>query len=353
MRQLNTGKNFTERQASMAGVQKQFEEFHKAIRLDENDENARLREKRDTLIKDLKNRLPDDAPAFEYFHQGSYSMNTGTCPPDGNHDIDIGIVFDCKKDKYEDPVVLKQIVRDALNYGNRSVVIRRPCVTVNYVVDGKTAYHVDLAIYANRDDGKLDIAMGKEFSDSSKRVWQVAEPQRLTGLVNDRFSGDEAAQFRRCVRYFKRWRDVQFSNGGSPLSIALTVAAYRWFQAQKDYITGKYVDLAAMRVLAKAMLDQFVSVLGENGQYVSRLAVTLPVDPYSDLMSKLSDSQMGMFKEKLQSLYDALVEAFEETLPEDACKILRKHFGDEFPVPAKEETAKAVSAPYVSTGSSA
>lgn len=336
----------------MASVQKYFEEFHANIRLDESDENAKLREKRDILLKDLRARLSSEVPCFESFHQGSYSMNTGTVPLDGNYDIDIGIIFDCKKDKYPDPVVLKQKVRDALNYGNRTVVIRRPCVTVNYLANGEPAYHVDLAIYAKRDDVKLDLAMGKEHSEVSKRYWQVSEPKRLTTLITSRLEGDDAAQYRRCIRYLKRWRDGQFSNGGAPLSIALTVAAYHWFQAHKDAFNGKYVDLVAMRMWVKAILNQFSSLITDDG-IAERLQVTLPVDPSNDLMSNLSNAQMTTFKAKLQSLYDALVEASNEPLPEDACKKLKAQFGDEFPVPAKEETAKAVSAPYVSTGTSA
>lgn len=337
----------------MAAVQTYFEQFHSNIRLDDDDENAKLREKRDTLVKDLRNRLPEDMPGFDSFNQGSYSMNTGTVPRDGNYDIDVGIIFDCKKDKYEDPVELKKKVRDALNYGNRTVNIRRPCVTVNYMRNGEPEYHVDLAIYVKRDDDMLDITMGKEHSEDDKRIYQVSEPKRLTSLINDRFSGDDAAQYRRCIRYIKRWRDVQFSNGGAPLSIALTVAAYRWFQVNKDIMSGKYIDLVALRLLVKNMLNQFTSVITEDGKISSRLKIILPVQPSSDLMEKLTDTQMETFKVKLQYLYDALVDASEEPLPEEACKTLRRQFGDEFPVPAKEETAKAVSAPYVSTGTSA
>jgi len=38
----------------MPTIQKDFEDFHSKIKLDENDENAKLREKRDTLIKELR-----------------------------------------------------------------------------------------------------------------------------------------------------------------------------------------------------------------------------------------------------------------------------------------------------------
>lgn len=335
----------------MAAVQKQFDEFHSCIKLDEDDEKRKLCDKRETLLKELRTRLPADVPSFENFNQGSYAMHTGAVPLDGNYDIDVGLIFDCKRDKYTDPVELKKKVRDALTNANRTVAIRRPCVTVTYKRDDKPEYHVDLVVYVKRDDDKLDLAKGKEHSETSNRVWEVSDPKKLTGLISDRFKDDDVAQYRRCIRYLKRWRNVQF-NAGAPLSIALTVAAYHWFQPNKDLMTGKYIDLFALQELVKAMLWRFESVTNAQGT-TDRLKVILPVTPDTDLTDWMTNSQMDNFKAKLESLRDALKQAYDEPLPEDACKILAKQFGDEFPVPPKEETAKAVKAPYVNTGSSA
>jgi len=248
----------------MAAIQTQFDAFHSRIKLDDDDERATLRQKRETLVKDLREKLPEDVPAFKEFNQGSYAMNTGTVPLNGNYDIDVGLVFECKQDKYKDPVELKKKVRDALNRLNRTVDIRRPCVTVTYLRDGNPEYHLDLAIYAQRDDGLLDLAVGKEFSLPAERKWQISNPKGLTGLIKDRLKEDEAAQFRRCVRYMKRWRDHKFSNGGAPLSIALTVAAYHWFQPYQE-LSGKFVDLAALKNLTSDMLNNFTATWCEEG----------------------------------------------------------------------------------------
>ena len=80
------------------------------------------------------------------------------------------------------------------------------------------------------------------------------------------------------------------------------------------------------------------------------MEVALPVEPYSDLMAKQTAAQMKNFKEKLESLRDALQIAYDEDLPEDACKHLKKQFGDDFKVP---ETAKVVGPAVISTGNSA
>jgi len=336
----------------MPAVQGQFDEFHSLIKLDEDDEKAKLREKRDTLLKALKAGLGDDVPAFENFNQGSYSMHTGVVPLDGNYDIDVGLIFDCKRDKYTDPVALKKKVRDALDTNCRTVVIRRPCVTVNYMRDKEVDYHVDLAVYVKRDDSLLDLAKGKENSDASKRVWEVSDPKGLTSIICKAFSKpEELAQFRRCIRYLKRWRNVQFSTG-APLSIALTVAAKQQFRPHFE-TSGKPGDLIALLNWVKAMLDAFDYTYTADDGFHSRLKVLLPVSPHTDLMEWMSQAQMDAFRLKLEGLRDALQGAYDEDLPEDACKVLNKQFGDDFKVPTKADTARAVSAPVISTGSSA
>lgn len=336
----------------MPAVQKYFEDFHANIKLDNDDEKAKLRDKRDTLLRVLKANLDDDVPRFESFNQGSYSMHTGVLPLDGNYDIDVGLIFDCKWDKYPDPVVLKKKVRDALDTHGRTVTIRRPCVTVNYMRGGEVDYHVDLAIYAKRDDGLLDIAKGKENSAFDKRFWELSDPKKLTSSICNAFTDDaQLAQYRRCIRYLKRWRNIQFTNGGAPLSIALTVAAKFWFTPHFD-ISGKPCDLLAMTDWVNKMLMQFQSSSTDEGLY-ERLKVALPVTPYTDVMAGMTKTQMATFKEKLEGLRDTLSDAYDEDLPEDACKLLNKQFGDDFKVPEKQETAKATRAPFISTGNSA
>ncbi len=344
---------FDDRDKKMPAVQKQFEDFHKAICFDEDDEKATLREKRDIIIKALKDNLGDDCPSFTYFHQGSYSMHTGVVPLDSNFDIDVGLIFDCDQDKYPDPVVLKKKVRDAVDTNFRTVEIRRPCVTVNYISGGKTIYHVDLAVYCRDSGGRLYLAKGKENSAIEHRIWEATDPKGLTKLVCGAFDeSSELAQYRRCIRYLKRWRHWQFTGPGAPLSIALTVAALKWFEPNFG-TSGKPVDVLAMLNWVQRMLDNFTSEYREDGGWHERLKVPLPVEPYTDLMAKRTAAQMTDFKGRLESLRGALQEAYNEELPEDACKVLKKQFGDDFKIPDKAETAKMVAPAVISTGNSA
>lgn len=341
-----------DKERKMPAVQKQFEDFHSAICFDEDDEKATLREKRDTILKALKDNLGDEVPPFVNFNQGSYSMHTGVVPLDGNFDIDVGIIFDCDQQKFG-PVELKKKVRDAVDSNFRTVVIRRPCVTVNYISGGEIAYHVDLAVYTTGSDGKLYLAKGKENSNEEHKIWEVSDPKGLTKKVCGAFDDpDQLAQYRRCIRYLKRWRHVQFKGSGAPLSIALTVAALHWFTPSFG-TSGKPVDLLAMLEWVKAMLDQFSNEYNNDDGFHQRLKVVLPVEPHSDLMAKRTAAQMKDFKERLESLRDALQQAYDEELPEDACKLLKKQFGDDFKIPEKADTAKAVQPAVISTGNSA
>ena len=58
----------------MANAQTQFESFHKTILLDYDTSQA-LRDRRKTLLQDLKNNISDGAPTYTHFTQGSYALN--------------------------------------------------------------------------------------------------------------------------------------------------------------------------------------------------------------------------------------------------------------------------------------
>lgn len=350
----------------MADIQKYFIEFHVKIKQDRFKENKTLREKRDRILDRLKNNwdkifedLDIDPPKYETFNQGSYDLGTGNIPTNGDYDIDVGIIIKISKDDYPDPVKVKKWIHDALDGHTKSVEIRRPCVTVSYQQDGEQIYHVDLAVYCESDD-KIYLAKGKLNSNEENRVWEEADPFGLSSLIKEHYSDrDDDKQFRRIIRYLKRWKDVKFDSDGNaaPIGIGITIAAYKWFEPNKTLIdlfanTYKYNDLKALSQFVQKMIDNY-SYVWRDGQYVERLEVILPVVPNCDLFDKMSNSQMTSFKEKLENLQKALEDAIEEAAPEEACKLLQKQFGDEFPVPDKKDTAQKRNKAIVSSSASA
>lgn len=319
----------------MADVQSQFIEFHKAIRLRNNDEKAKLQEKRDLLLEDLENgisRREDDHRdlSFDSFNQGSYIMHTGVKPVNDEYDIDIGLIFDNYEDDFEDAVELKKVVEGALASNVRTTAIRRPCVTVTYIKDGEPSYHVDMAIYVKQQNSEIyRLAMGRRNSSPEHIYWADSDPKGLTDKINNQFDGDDRKQFKRAIRFLKRWRDHKFSNANdAPISIALTCAAYYWFGPVK--LAGTYNDLRAMRDLIGNIIEQFSFFTG-------RIKVDLPVTPENDLMEGMTDLQMEGFKGKLEALHTALEDALAESCVKTACKTLRKFFGPEFPLPSDDD----------------
>lgn len=322
----------------MSDAQTSFNKFHATIRLDPEDSEM-LREKRDTLLNNLAEKIDPEAPLYTTFHQGSYELSTGVNPLNGDPDMDIGIIFDCSPDDHPDPVTLKRFVKKALEHNNRTIRIRKPCVTVEYLKDGERVMHIDLAIYCKNNSEVTKLGRGRDSdpANTNYRYWETSEPKKLNTTIIDAFSGADREQWRRVVRYLKRWRDIKIGHKNIP-SIALTVEAIQQFKAVYDKADGKHRDLIAMRDMLDRILTRWVG---------KRLQIVLPVAPYCDLLENVTDIQIEDFKTKLTRLRDVLNDADKEADTHEACKLLHGQFGDDFPVPEKstttQKTASAIS----------
>lgn len=324
----------------MPTIQSKFRTFHETILLKDTDENAVLREKRDLLVNKLraglKSRFADGVvPTFKERNQGSYAMGTGIKPSNGrDYDIDVALEFNFDEDEYE-PVDVKTWVQEILDVHPHNATLNRPCVTVQYTADGEDAYHIDFAIYAKPSSGygSPRLAMGYPGSSADRKVWQPSDFVGLMTAVDGRFSDTlHRAQFKRVVRYMKRWKDQRFPPNGeaAPRGIGLTAAALAWFSPvfSVDNVSGarRYDDLQALRDLVQSMLWQFVGAPDEK-----RLRTPLPAEPYDDPFERMSQNQMDTFKSKLEALLAALDTAIASTNLADACNALRKQLGDDFP----------------------
>ena len=322
----------------MANVQTHFNKFHDIIKTS-YDDNHSLRDKRDLLLRNLQyglQRLFSHPPSYTTLNQGSYAMFTGIKPlPGEDYDIDIGLFFHISKDTYS-PIRVKQWVYEALKFGNRTVEYKRPCVRVQYHRAGEEAYHVDFAVYSEKDynwDNQIYLAKGLVGSRPEYQIWEVSEPYQLIEISRQKFPNQEGHrnQFRRVIRFLKRWKDYNFSAAGNerPTGIAITACAMNWFQIGTVYnvYDGKsyYDDLKALKNLAGSILNQF--------DFGNRISVKLPVPPYNDLFAKMTDTQIQNFKIKLVGLIYSLNKAEKELNISSACRILQTVFGNDFPLP--------------------
>ncbi|MCU1808239.1 nucleotidyltransferase [Cytobacillus firmus] len=331
----------------MANLQSYFTSFHDAIKLD-YDDNKELRDKRDELLEILKENMPSDAGSFSIFHQGSYAMHTGIKSLDrGDYDIDVGLLFSISNVDYPNPVTVKKWVYDALKKKYENVEMKQPCVSVKFEGEGERNYHVDFAVYADSDDDNdTFLARGKLSSNAENRCWEESDPKTLVNDIKNHLSDSkDREQFRRTIRYLKRWKDYKFKGQvNRPTGIGLTVAALTHFQAKSTHDwfsnTKMYNDLEALENFAQNMLNAFVWVMSEKGEWEQRLRVYLPTPPYNDIYAKMTGNQMIDFKEKLDCLLEKIQKAKNETDPVAACKLLEEEFGDDFPVPEESATAQ-------------
>ncbi|MBB6622388.1 nucleotidyltransferase [Clostridium gasigenes] len=347
----------------MADIQKQLLDFHDEIKLGKYEESATLREKRDIITKKVENGLVkyfedrgETVPTIDFFDQGSYAVDTGIVPKDADYDIDEGVIIGLNKEGYEsDPTCFKKVVRDIMkSHTKKDPKIKNPCVTITYTKDDEPQYHVDLPIYLkSSEDDNLYLSWGKEFSVSENKNWQISDPKGLNNHIRQAFSGDDKKQFKRVIRYLKKWKDVKFeseTSEGTPPSVALTIIASAKFNPIKEIniVTGKeeHNDLKAMKELVDELkkLFEYKFCINEM-EYLYVIEYELPVENKGNVFSKMTNKKMNSFYEKVVNLQVALQYAIDETDPHKACKELAKILGDKLPIPdAVEDRYKTVGA---------
>lgn len=343
-------------------LQKQFEKFNRNIKMD-YDENSELASKRDILINKLK--ADEDLPSFTVINQGSYAMYTGVKPLDNkDYDIDVGLRFNVNKDDYK-PLDLKEkvceILKDHTDYGAK---IKQPCVTVTYKKNGNIGYHVDLVVYAYEDksdtNSQMYLARGKSGSEPENKKWEESDPMGLKDEIMGKFDDEgEREQYRRIIRYLKRWKNKVFkSNGNSePPGIGITLLAYEKFEpkykiADNVSLSKQYNDLDALIYLVQQIKSMFLYQTYKNNRFLYRIKLNLPVTPKTDVFFKMTDIQMTDFKDEIEKLLNNLNEVKNEAEVVEQCKKLKDIFGDDFEVPEKKATAKKQSYMFAPNSSS-
>lgn len=258
-------------------IQSEFKKFNEKIRLDYGT-NSELAEKRDTLLRILEN--DKDLPSFKKLDQGSYAMYTGIKPGDGReYDIDVGLRFNVNKSEY-DPMDLKEDIEKLLkNHTEYGAEIKKPCVTVTYKKDGEPSYHVDLVVYVYEDkdntDSQIYIAKGIKGNKDSQK-WDKADPKGLVEHINNGVEmGKQRDQFRRMLRYLKRWKHRRFDAKGhsEPSSIGLNLIAL------DNFIYYEEDDLSALIHIVDSIVNSFrFEGIDKDGDFLYRIKSPLPIE---------------------------------------------------------------------------
>ena len=322
------------------GIQTHFDRFHDRIKLGRQDDSyKKARERDDSITDQVKDSFrEEDFPVIADFIQGSLATNTAIVPIEGDYDIDRALVIDAK-DAPSNPVTAKKTILDILEHrGFKNAKIKMPCVTADYLNDN---LHIDFVVY-KKSGGQYYLAVGKRNSDENNREWSAADPRGLIDWINDNgHLGVDATknheQFRRLVRYLKRWRDFQFSEsvGNKVFSIGLTVMAREQFQPQFT-TEGFRQDLVALRgTVSQMLIARYFEYQGDD-QYIVR--VSLPIEPWRDIFFGSSLNTGTQFRNKLKHLEAKLLEAEGLDDVREQCEVLNKLFGDDFVVPDPPKT---------------
>jgi hypothetical protein len=328
----------------MANVQRYFEQFHEKIRTD-YELNSTLREKKDIILNLLRKRLKEaERPSFDELLQGSYStpVRTGVRPiAKLEYDIDVGLRFSFREDAHSPTEVRKWVLQGVEGHTDR-VEGMGPCIRVGYA-DG---YHVDLVSYATWTDS----ANREQFRLAHRsKGWRPADPPGLLEHIKNarrpfegtEDSGTKTDQLRRVVRCLKRWYDVAIpeESDAKPSGLAFLLHAIGSMSPTCAW-DGTPDDRGALVSLAR----QAAGVQG-------RIVLDKPTPEYEDVFGKLSDDEMADLKKRFGTMADVLDRAAREVDPVLACKALRQVFGDDFPVPEPEDTARKTGAPAIVTSS--
>lgn len=301
-------------------IQKLFSNFHKEIRVENNDD---LRDKRDILVSKIRDSLKKAGdPLPESINQGSYIYGVGIKPVgDVEHDIDVGLEFSIKSSACEAKTVRKWVYTAVADHTN-NVEDRGPCIRVRYVA----GYHVDLVVYAKHKDNE-DIENHQIARKDNS--WKPTEPKKLKAYIfdarksfSDTKDSSGSDQLQRVTRYLKRWNDLEHPSDSpdKPFGLATLLLVIKYLNGPVLDSSGESDDLGALIKVSQAVT-----------RIPGRIVITKPTQEFEDVFEKLSAKAMDHLKQRFTELLDALESARGQGSDEAAAQILRTQFGDDFP----------------------
>ena len=320
-------------------IQKKFLEFNKNIHLTrEESVYSDARKKDDSILAKIKERFKEEGyPVVSDFIQGALSTFTAIKEQSEDFDIDRGIVIDADKAP-DNPLKPKEVILDILEQrGFENATIKKPCVTADYKNDN---LHIDIPIYKRDSYGNYQLAVGKS---NSTKEWSDSDPIGLRDWINDfdmylYYKDEHRDQFRRLVRYIKKWRNHQFSDSIKKkiFSIGLTVMFKEKFQPSIND-EGIADDVQALRNTINAILRADYFIPQDDNKY--KIRIDLPVTPYRDIYDGKGSSERGtQLYNRLNRLVDKLNEVSDPSMDlSKQCEIMNKQFGDQFPTVAVTE----------------
>jgi hypothetical protein len=276
-----------------------LKKFDAAISLNSTDRKY-LRSARSAITKKILSYFSEypQCPKIEFKGQGSFSMGTIIKPLQGDYDIDIGIYLrDLSNycDDWPKPETVSQwLLRALSNHTSTPVENKRTCVRIYYKpisANKDIAYHVDLPIYVEYvnfwDNKKTKIGLNGDNQWSKKSA-----PVKFTKWFNEKCQRNnlDKNQLVRLVKYIKAWKDFKKNGSRFPHGMALTVLL------ANSYYPDKRDDIAFTETIRRAYNSLY--------WFFGMAEIHSPVEPYNDLLIRLTPKQKKYFKMCFEQLVD-------------------------------------------------
>jgi len=316
---------------------KEFEKFHGIIRIDKDKRTSLLSNKsalRDKIKKHFKEKGREEP---KFYIQGSMDkkVSTGINPINGDYDIDDGIYLQGVTTDNITPATAHKWVLDAVDGHTKSKEDKSKCVRVNYAKKNRDEEgfekHVDLPIYIEENDTQYLAIKGKG--------WIENKPKEISDWFKDERE-EKGTDFRKAIRFLKAWKDKRESEnkalqlfGGFQLSILVS-----------EYFPDSY-DNDLEKLFYKV-------VKNINDNLWIHPPLDNPINTDQDTLEYYSDSRIATFKEKFQTLFEKVEDAYEEENVDKKVIKWRRVFGDRFPdhIEDKDEKEKSLETPAVIVG---
>jgi hypothetical protein len=298
---------------------KQFKEYHEEIKLSPSKKKELIGDDgrkgsrdalRDRIKKDFKEK---DRKQPKFHMQGSFSMNTTINPISAEYDLDDGVYLqniDTSKPitEWETPETVHKWIFDAVDgHTSKTPTDKNLCVRVHYADEKK---HIDLPIYAQKDDTYYLAVKGKG--------WIESDPKEIKDWFLDEIE-KKGEQFRRVVRYLKGWKDFQEDEnqqvklyGGFQLTV---LASYHFIESESDEESF------------------FKTVEGINSKlWIYKQQVCHPKNGSKNIIEHYTEARREKFVEEFKKIYEKAKAAYKENDCVEKSKKWRKIFGDRFPL---------------------
>jgi len=333
------------------GLQKQFFNFNNVIYLTrKSEEYKNARDKEHSILESIKSKFKTNGYpviANDCFRQGSFATETAIKKLDGDFDVDRAIVIK-DEDAPVNPVDCKKSIIEVLNNrGFKNPLIKTPCVTADYI---NLNLHIDYAVYSIDAENNYRVAIGKEYSKDENKEWMYSESKELINWVNGVkhctayfgavLTNEERLQFKRLVRYIKRWRDYNFGESTRKYiySIGLVIMMKESFIPSIDN-NGTENDLMSLiNTIHYILNNQSYFLTGDMDKY--DIEVINPYEPKIDIFRKHGKSVGTVFRKKLHNLLTKLRSVEEEASLKKQCEMLQDIFGSDFKSCTNTDTTK-------------